>query len=365
MGLSNTITTATLALRGSATSQAEYLSHFRADNAVRDLEAIRLALTASITDPDSKKWSILGQSYGGFVSLTYLSFYPEGLREVFPLGGLAPVTQALPDEPIRRAYRRVAQRNERYFAKYPEDVERVRRVAQHLDRERPLLPTGVPLSSARFLGMGIYFGFHGGFDRVHEIVLRADWDLDVFGFLTRPTLAEVEANTGGFDEHVIYALLHGSLYAQGKAPAWVFDRIREEFAEFDYQATIKQGPVPASGQEGDGESKVFFTGEMVFKSAFDDYAELRPLKDVVTILEQKHDWPDLYDLEQLARNDVPVYAAVYNEDMYVDLDFSLETANLVKGAKVYQTNVMYHDAVRSKAGDVLKALWELRDDTID
>lgn len=348
MGQSNTITAATLALRGTAQSQADYLGHFRADNAARDLEAIRLTLTADYPE-DKKQWSILGQSYGGFVSLSYLSFYPEGLREVFPLGGLGPVTQRKPDETIRRLFGRVRERNIKYFDKYPEDVERVDRVVRYLDQKKPLLPSGVALSRTRFLSTGISFGAHGGFDRVHELVLHAANDLDLFGFLTRPTLAEVESLSPAFDQHVIYALLHGSLYAQGEAPAWVFDRVTAETANSD----------------GNDKKEVHFTGEMVFQSDFDDYVELQPLKNVAHILEHRSDWPDLYDLDQLSKNNVPVYAAVYSEDMYVDLGFSLETAAIVKGTKTYQTNVIYHDGVRSKSADVLKALWALRDDTID
>ena len=38
---------------------------------MRDCEAIRSALLAH---RDDKRWSILGQSFGGFCSITYLSF---------------------------------------------------------------------------------------------------------------------------------------------------------------------------------------------------------------------------------------------------------------------------------------------------
>ncbi|RVX73478.1 hypothetical protein B0A52_03120 [Exophiala mesophila] len=345
MGQSNTVTSATLALKGSAQSQADYLTHFRADNAVRDLEAIRLTLTADHPD-DQKQWSIMGQSYGGFVSLSYLSLHPEGLREVFTLGGLGPVSQRKPDETIRRLYRQVTDRNRKYLDKYSEDVERVDRIVRHLDEKKPLLPSGVPLSRARFLSIGISFGAHGGFDRVHDLVQRAANDLDVFGFLTRPTLADVEALSPAFDQHVIYALLHGSLYTQGESSEWVFDRV------------VAEGNAKK-------DEPIHFTGEQVFKSAFDDYVELQSLKEVAHILEHRSDWPDLYDLDQLSKNPVPVYAAVYTEDMYVDLGFSLETAGIVKGTKTYQTNMIYHDGVRSKTADVLKNLWALRDDTID
>jgi pimeloyl-ACP methyl ester carboxylesterase len=63
-----------------AEAQAEYLTHFRADSIVRDAESIRHELGV-------ERWSILGQSFGGFTSMTYLSIAPEGLREAIITGG--------------------------------------------------------------------------------------------------------------------------------------------------------------------------------------------------------------------------------------------------------------------------------------
>ena len=50
--------------------QAEYLTHIRADSIVRDLELIR-------TELGVQQWSLLGQSFGGFTSLTHLSLAPD------------------------------------------------------------------------------------------------------------------------------------------------------------------------------------------------------------------------------------------------------------------------------------------------
>lgn len=47
-----------------------------------------------------------------------------------------------------------------------------------------------------------------------DIILRAWNDLEVFGFLTRPTLAKIDAN-GGMDNNIIYAVLHEAIYCQG------------------------------------------------------------------------------------------------------------------------------------------------------
>ena len=71
-GLSSTITAQTLARQGDASKQAEYLKHFRADNIVRDCEAVRKYLTTDYPE-EFQKWSVLGQSFGGFCATTYLS----------------------------------------------------------------------------------------------------------------------------------------------------------------------------------------------------------------------------------------------------------------------------------------------------
>ena len=48
----------------------------RADSIVKDAEVVRKALVPS--DNSNGRWSVLGQSFGGFCALTYLSFAPEG-----------------------------------------------------------------------------------------------------------------------------------------------------------------------------------------------------------------------------------------------------------------------------------------------
>ena len=104
---------------------------------------------------------------------------------------------------------------------------------------------------------------------------------------------------------------------------------------------------------------------MVYPHYFDSYAELRKLKAVGEMLAKNDDWPDLYDWEQLAKNEVPVYAAVYYDDMYVDLDLSMETAGKIKGCKTFITNAAYHCGIRTRTEDVIKGVWALRDDVID
>lgn len=125
-GLSTPVTASTLQSVGKTDAQVDYLKLFRADSIVRDAEAIRKALTHDYPE-DKKKWSTIGQSFGGFCTLTYLSFYPEYLRESFLFGGLGPLVDT-PDDVYRRLCRKVKERNQAYYTKYPGDVKKVRQI---------------------------------------------------------------------------------------------------------------------------------------------------------------------------------------------------------------------------------------------
>ncbi|EPS33878.1 hypothetical protein PDE_08840 [Penicillium oxalicum 114-2] len=338
-GLSSTLTAGTLARQGDAIKQAEYLKKFRADNIVRDCEAIRNLLTLEYPE-DQRVWSIIGQSFGGFCAATYLSKFPEGLREAFICGGLPPLVDS-PEPVYKRTFQKVLERNEAYYAKFPEDAERVRKIMQYLEANRVALPSGW-LTPARFQQLGIMLGFH-------NIVLRAWNDLEMFGEFTVPTLALIDGN-GGMDKNIIYAILHEAIYCQGKPSSWAADRQRNDFSQFDISGS---------------QAEIYFTGEMIFKDMFESYTELSQLKEVAEILAKTDDWPALYDEDQLAKNNVPVYAATYIDDMYVHFDLASNTAAKIKGTKQFVTNVMYHDALRSKSGELMRQLLNLRDDTVD
>jgi hypothetical protein len=171
----------------------------------------------------------------------------------------------------------------------------------------------------------------------------------------------------GWDTNVIYALLHEPCYCQGAAANWSAERLLSKNPDFDLSKHAEYDPDNSNSSTTDeGHSKpLLFTGEMVYPFMFDVYPELKKLKAVGEALAQEKDWPMLYDEEQLKKNEVPIYAAVYVDDMYVDFDLSIETAGKIKGCKTYITNTMYHNALRAKSDDVLKELFALRDDVMD
>src|SRR5690625_7783216 len=73
---------------------------FRADSIVRDLEHVRTTVY------QEKKWALIAQSFGGWITLTYLSFAPGGLTACYIHGGV-PGTPPSAAEVYRRTFRRV------------------------------------------------------------------------------------------------------------------------------------------------------------------------------------------------------------------------------------------------------------------
>jgi len=337
-GHSTPATRQTLPLRGGPAEQAEYLTHFRADSIVRDCELIRRELTGGAP------WTVLGQSYGGFCTVTYLSLAPEGLAAACITGGL-PSLDAHADDVYRAAYPRMERKAAAHYARYPQDVERARRIAEHL-AERPLtLPNGGLLTVDGFRTLGILLGRGEGSHRLHHLLEDA--------FV--PTLAGEELSDEfrenlqshlSYAKNPLYALVHESIYGQDARPtAWSADRVRGEFPQFD----------------GVGDP-FLFTGETIHPWMFDHDPALRPLMETAEALAARTDWTPLYDKARLAANEVPVAAAVYHDDLYVHTPHSLETARSIKGLRTWVTDEFEHDGIRAGGPRVLDRLLALTRD---
>ncbi|WP_338674368.1 alpha/beta fold hydrolase [Streptomyces sp. SCSIO 30461] len=339
-GLSTPANRQTLPSRGGPDAQADHLAHFRADSIVRDCEAVRRQLTGGA------RWTVLGQSFGGFCATHYLSTAPEGLRTVLITGGL-PSLDARPDDVYRAAYPRIQRKVEAHYARYPQDIERARRVAAHLAEHRPVLPGGYVLTPEAFQSLGIQLGTSDGSHRLHFLLENAFIDGARGEELSDAFQEDVSAALS-FAAHPLYAVLHEAIYAQGEVPtAWAAERVRAEFPQFDAAKTLT------------GDDPLLFTGESVHPWHFEVDPALRPLREAAELLATRGDWPALYDAERLAANEVPVAAAVFHDDMYVDTAGSLATARTIRGLRTWVTDEYEHDGVRTSGGRVLDRLLAL------
>src|SRR5580658_8814595 len=230
-GRSTPATRQTLAGLGSAQVQADYLTHFRADSIVLDAELIRRELSGGAP------WSVLGQSFGGFCTVTYLSFAPHGLREAFITGGL-PGLSVTADDVYRRTYRTVLEKNAAHYERYPGDVESAALVAQYLAGHDVRLPNGAPLSVQGFQSLGLMLGMSTGSNELHYLLESPFAGDDLSDAFLAAAAARLSFAAGP-----LYALLQEPAYAQGFATRWAAQRIRPEFGEFDAAAAI-EGATP-------------------------------------------------------------------------------------------------------------------------
>lgn len=320
-----------------ATELTDRLSHYRADSIVADAEDFRRALLG-----EDGRWSLLGQSFGGFCALTYLSQAPQALESVMITGGLPSLDRPALDV-YRACFRVLARKVRAYLRGHPGDEAILRELLELAKAGTEELVDGrlFTLGQARQLGNGL--GFSSGSDALHGLLESAF----VVGEGGRRTLStrfrQTILNHLPFGLSPIYAVLHEPIYAQGEASGWAAQRALDEL----------------SADGGWPEDLPLLTAEMVLPSVFDEVPALKPLKEVAERLARKDDWPRLYDPEVLAANRVPVAAVAYAEDLYVPLVYSQETADRVGGLRLWITNEYEHDGVTADGPRVLGRLWEM------
>ncbi|MCA9839776.1 MAG: alpha/beta fold hydrolase [Trueperaceae bacterium] len=333
-GLSSPITFQTLAGLNPQ-EQADYLAQFRADNIVRDAECIREELIGKDT------WSLLGQSFGGFCSLSYLSLAPEGLREVFITGGLAAIFHTA-DELYAATYPIVAEKNRLFFERYPEAQDWARKIADLLLAEAFYLPNGQRFTVEQFQQLGMALGSSTGFEHLYYALERALIRVNGKETLSHTFLHDCFTELG-YNRNPLFAILHEAIYCQGSASNWAAERQKAQFPEFIY----------AKGND------FLFTGEMIYPWMFEQYEALKPLRDAAQLLAEKTDWPPLYKPSGLKENKVPVAAAVYFNDMYVPREYSLETARAIPNTRVWVTSEYEHNGLRADGAHILTKLIQL------
>ncbi len=303
---------------------AETLCLYRADSIVRDAEHLRKTVFGS------GKWETLGQSYGGFITTTYLSFAPEGLSACYVTGGL-PGLNARAEDVYRRTFPRAQAKTRRYYERFPDDRARIGHVADHLEQNDVRLPDGDRLTVRRLQIVGIDFGMAPGFENVHWLFDEAFADSDE-DRLSDQFLGAVQARTS-YDDNPLFALLQESIYGQGDgATGWAAERVLGDFPDF---APDKR--------------PIIFPGEMMYSWMFREIRSLRPFAAAAEALAHHPRYAPLVSTTTLAANEVPVAAAVYFDDLYVDAGLSLDTASRIGNARAWVTNEYEHDGLRASA----------------
>ncbi|MEX0158275.1 MULTISPECIES: alpha/beta fold hydrolase [unclassified Microbacterium] len=304
--------------RGSA-AVAEYLTHLRADAIVRDCEAMREHLSA-------ETWSVLGQSFGGFTTLAYLSTDSDSLADVFITGGLSTVDRH-PDEVYALCYDKMRAASERYYRRFPEHRDVMRRLVDRAAAGEIVLPDGEVVSPSRLRSVGSALGTNDGWQTVWSLLER-----DPASNAFRHDLMHAMPYGG---RNPLYFAFHESSYASGHATRWSAERTEPQ--DFRDDVTL-------------------FTGEHVRREWTETVPAFQPWRDVTLALAD-FEWPRIYNEVAIAASGATGAAAVYVNDVYVPMEFSLETARLLPGVELWVTSEHEHNGVRS--GPVLTHLIDL------
>jgi len=367
-GRSTPVTCAKLQQIGNAQAQAEYLSHFRSDNIVRDCEIIRKLICSQVVDDDDEKEkiSLLGQSFGGFCILSYLSLAPHALERCLLTCGLAPIGQPI-DHVYTATFARMKARSEKYYRRYPQDIQVIRNAVRLLEPTvggKPRqLPRGGILTARRFLQLGLLLGSSAGFETLHNLLesglTTIDNDLTV-DFDEPNFLNAIERAQEAFETNPIYFLLHESIYScSNSSPGvtnWSAERVLANTQEFQYLDRL--GP--------DASEPILLYGEHVFSWMAEDYAMLRPLQETANILAAKTDWGPLYDLSVLKDTKVPCAGLVSYEDIYVEREFAEATATILgNNCRLWLSNEFQHSGLRDSPKEVFERLLALAAGTIE
>eukprot|EP00180_Rhodochaete_pulchella_P003667 Plantae.Rhodophyta-Rhodochaete_pulchella.ctg6470.p1 GENE.Plantae.Rhodophyta-Rhodochaete_pulchella.ctg6470~~Plantae.Rhodophyta-Rhodochaete_pulchella.ctg6470.p1 ORF type:complete len:433 (+),score=35.86 Plantae.Rhodophyta-Rhodochaete_pulchella.ctg6470:14-1312(+) len=348
-GLSAPISVHSLQEEGNVEAQVSYLKLFRSDAIVRDAEIVRRVLLGP-----GRRWSILGQSFGGFCCLSYLSFFPDSLSECFITGGLAPITAGCSAERVYSALeKRVRRQMDAFYEIYPQDEGVVRDIVLFIDSQpgrRVPFPHGygnLTVSMFQLVGESS-LGFPGGFAQLHYLLERAfepDQSSPWGHRLTYFFLKGVESRIP-YAENPLYAILHEAIYCNGggEMSNWAAHRVVSANSQFDAPERARRG------------ERIYLTGEMVFPYVFEEIVELQPLRAAAQSIAESKSWPTVYDEEQLSRNKVPVAAVAYYNDMYVDFKLSEETASRVNGLKLWVTSEYTHAGLRQDPWRVIDRL---------
>jgi len=346
----------------------EYMSHFRADNIVKDAEAIKEVLLLPPADLEegqeaaARPWGCaLGQSFGGFCIMTYLSLIPNPPMICLLTGGMAPMlTNA--DDVYATLRERVKERNMKYYDRYPGDVDVVKRIVSCLDKEPMKLPSGGFLTARRFLQVGLSLGGSpSAFASLHSLFASA-FVSDGEEEFSRAFLKAMDS-TQPFDDYPLYFLMHESIYADQtsdcKKTSWSAYRAYGADDEFDLKNSCENG----------SSQKVLLTGEVVFPWMADgDYAELSGfgMRALAQSLAVKDDWGALYNVEHmretLATDGTGVSkaaAAVYYDDMYVDFDACMKVCKRggpLEDCKVWISNEYQHSGLRDDGAMIFNKL---------
>ena len=148
--------------------------------------------------------------------------------------------------------------------------------------------------------------------------------------------------------------MHESIYMNGdnNSSNWAAERaIKERASDWDPIAPEARTTV--------------FCSPARWSYRFSTMSYLQPMKSVAQALQDRTDWPKLYDLDKLRTCKTKTACALYLDDMFVDFDLAMNVVNNYMGpnVRVYATNEYMHSGIREDGKRIIDKMIAMLDDS--
>ncbi|KAH6645155.1 Alpha/Beta hydrolase protein [Truncatella angustata] len=356
--------------------------HFRQTDIVRDLESFRRALLG-----EKRKWTTFGQSYGGWITMSYLSRYPEGLQECFVTSGMPPIGSTI-KEHFSNIYHRIIKKNEDYYTKHHNHKAMVKDVVRHLleletkETTQTLRGDGSDLLTARrFLAIGrSVWGrkvLQKDLSNLVEELNKELMKIKALGDQTNGHFSDnllenfLKLDGFRFGERPLAALLYEAMFVPEqendntqRASQWTAYDMTLDDAEISKHFGWVGEDAETFAKRLENDDALYFAGEMIYPCWFEAYKGLNRYHPDLMEGIQNHVWTEpLYDPERLRHNEVSVTAVVTSGDVYVDFELSKKAAEGIKNLKLVtdenwaKNNQLEHGDLNHQTGKILKILF--------
>jgi pimeloyl-ACP methyl ester carboxylesterase len=311
---------------------ADYVACFRADAIADDVAHLCHVLNSRVP------WTTLGQSFGGFITLSLLSRHPETVSKAMTTGGILAIDRTaddLYDEliPLQTA------RHDEFRTRFPDDQDLFDGLADRAAAGELVTLSGDVLSVGRLQLLGGDFGMSTGVENLHWML---DTAIEADGKPSQKFI-EATARRSEYAGDPLYWTLQEGCYHQGHRDggwgAWNALQRQPEYAR-----TARP---------------LLTFAEFAQPWMFTEIRALRAFAGVAEELAGERTWPQLWDADQLARNDVPLAAVQYTRDPYVGLAGAQRTLAHVGNSQLWETDDYLHDGLRLHGDTIVPELMRM------
>lgn len=311
---------------------ADYVACFRADSIADDVAHLCRVLNGGVP------WTTLGQSFGGFITMSLLSRHPETVARAMTTGGIPALDRNADDLYDDLIPLQIA-RHDEFRARFGADQDLFNDLADRAEAGELVTLSGEVLSAHRLQMLGGDFGMSTGVENLHWML---DLALEPSGRVSQRFI-EAAAQRSDYTGEPLYWTLQEGCYHQGyRLGGWGAWSALQRHPEFATSAR-----------------PLLTFAEFTQPWMFTELPALRPFAGVAEELAGERTWPQLWDVDQLECNSVPLAAAQYKRDPYVGLEGAKRSLARIGNSQLWETDDYLHDGLRVHGDKILPELMRM------